>query len=144
MKELLASKVAELDAANILLLHAPNNVRESQPNAVVALAVFVPPALERGETVAVTQAKVTTVANSDEQRLLREELVAGKAKVKVCSTLGRSNPVASGPMASKKCLACQPKRGGRPPPAPPPPTAAAQTARAGLGLAGGVKKPTRR
>ena len=108
-----------------------------------------PPALERGETVAVTQAKVTAVAKSDEQRLLREELVAGKAKVKVCSTPGCSNPVASGPMASKKCPACQPKRGGRPPPAPPPPIAAAQTAgaktaKAGLGLAGGVKKPTRR
>ena len=33
------------------------NIRESQPNAVVALAVFVPPAIERGETVAATQVK---------------------------------------------------------------------------------------
>ena len=32
IKAVLASKVAELDAANALLVHVPNNLRESLPN----------------------------------------------------------------------------------------------------------------
>ena len=80
--------------------------------------------------------KVTAVFNSEEQRQLREERAAPMDKV--CSTRGCNTVLLpSGPMASKKCLACQ--RGGRPPAAVPK-TSAAAKASAALGLKGGVKK----
>jgi len=144
IKAVLASKVAELDAANALLVHVPNNLRESLPNPDVFAPVFVPPAFGSGETLAASQAKVNAAANSDQQRQLREELEAPKVKAKVCSTQGCNTILLpSGPMASKKCPACQ-QRGGRPPVAPPPAaprTSAAVKACAGLGLKGaGVKK----
>jgi hypothetical protein len=86
MKELLASKVAELDAANALLVHAPNNIRKSQPNPNVA-PVFVPPVFGSNETIAASQARVSAAANSEEQRQLRGEERAAP-KDKVCSTRG--------------------------------------------------------
>jgi len=90
----------------------------------------------RHETAAETQMKVTAVFNSEEQRQLREERAAPKDKV--CITRGCNTVLLpSGPMASKKCLACQ--RGGRPPAAAPK-TSAAAKASAALGLKGGVKK----
>jgi hypothetical protein len=149
IKLILATKEAELSAANALLAHNPSKIRDSLPNPDVR--VVAPDEEMRGhnsdgglsfgrhETAAETQIKVTAVFNSEEQRQLREERAAPKDKV--CSTRGCNTILLpSGPMASKKCPAC---RGGRPPVAPSPAvpkTSAAAKASAALGLKGGVKK----